>query len=67
MRFFIETLWFLYQGQMHLISFCCPLQVEDAVNRATNNNAGQELDILSLRAQLGSLTTVRISSFICIE
>jgi hypothetical protein len=52
---------------MHLISFCCPLQVEDAVNRATNNNAGQELDILSLRAQLGSLTTVRISSFICIE
>ncbi|KAK8453041.1 hypothetical protein SEVIR_5G218000v4 [Setaria viridis] len=32
--------------------------VEDAVNRATNNNAGQELDILSLRAQLGSLTTI---------
>ncbi|OEL36388.1 hypothetical protein BAE44_0002592 [Dichanthelium oligosanthes] len=33
--------------------------VEDAVNRATDNtNAAQELDILSLRAQLGSLTTI---------
>ena len=45
--------------------FCCPFQVEDAVNRATDNtNAAQELDILSLRAQLGSLTTVRNFHFL---
>lgn len=33
--------------------------VEDAVNRVTDNtNAAHELDILSLRTQLGSLTTI---------
>ncbi|ONM40982.1 hypothetical protein ZEAMMB73_Zm00001d044364 [Zea mays] len=36
-----------------------PCQVEDAVNRVTDNtNAAHELDILSLRTQLGSLTTI---------
>ncbi|KAL6615484.1 hypothetical protein ACP70R_037754 [Stipagrostis hirtigluma subsp. patula] len=38
--------------------------VEDAVNRATDNTgAEQEMDILSLRAQLGSLTTI----LLCID
>ncbi|WVZ69871.1 hypothetical protein U9M48_018593 [Paspalum notatum var. saurae] len=38
--------------------------VEDAVNRATDNtNAAQELDILSLRTELGSLTTI----LLCID
>ncbi|KAL6882017.1 hypothetical protein ACP4OV_011489 [Aristida adscensionis] len=38
--------------------------VEDAVNRATDNtSAEQELDILSFRAQLGSLTTI----LLCID
>jgi hypothetical protein len=56
-----------------LSSFLCCLkiskyfrifQVEDAVNRATDNsNATQELDILSFRAQLGPLTTVRVSIY----
>ena len=36
-------------------------QVEDALNRATDNpSVARESDILSFRAQLGPLTTVRI-------
>jgi hypothetical protein len=55
-------------SRLMLLSFLILLsiffQVEDAVNRVTDNtNAAHELDILSLRTQLGSLTTVRSLRF----
>lgn len=48
-----QTLCFLFP--------CFMSQVEDALNRATDNpNVARESDILSFRAQLGPLTTVSI-------